>query len=177
MSLRIPRSLYTSVARWAQNWGPLSDRRVDGQKPAPSKSKRGKQRSKFEGECSKCGKWGHRSEECRGGKQKKKYDRCLICGSQEHKAANCPKRWKGENGNESALLTRATAATGDPRNTNLGKSETWTSDSRATSTMTPSPEGLLNYTVEPEGRCVVATDGKLLPVAGSGQLEIVAEQP
>ena len=31
--------------------------------PAPSKSKRGKQRSNFEGECSKCGKWGHRGEE------------------------------------------------------------------------------------------------------------------
>ena len=43
--------------------------------------------------------------------------------------------------------------------------------------MTPSAEGLLNYTVEPEGRYVAAADGKLLSVAGSGQLEIVAEQP
>ena len=28
--------------------------------PAPSKSKWGKQRSKFDGECSKCGRRGHR---------------------------------------------------------------------------------------------------------------------
>ena len=38
--------------------------------PAPSNSKWGKQRSKFDGECSKCGRRGHRGEEGRGGKQK-----------------------------------------------------------------------------------------------------------
>ena len=30
MSLCIPSDLYTAVASRAQNWGPLSDRRVDG---------------------------------------------------------------------------------------------------------------------------------------------------
>ena len=30
MSLCIPSNLYTVVASRAQNWGPLSDRRVDG---------------------------------------------------------------------------------------------------------------------------------------------------
>ena len=50
---------------------------------------------------------GHRGEECRRSKQTMKYKGCFICGSQEHKAANCPERWKGESGNESALLARA----------------------------------------------------------------------
>ena len=72
--------------------------------PAPSKSKWGKQRSTFDGKCSKCGRWGHRGEECRGGKQKKKYDGCFICGSQEHKTANCPRRWKGESRNETIRM-------------------------------------------------------------------------
>ena len=43
--------------------------------------------------------------------------------------------------------------------------------------MTSSSEGLRNYTVEPEGTSVEIANGKLLPVVGSGQLEIVAEQP
>ena len=69
--------------------------------PAPSKSK--------------WGRWGHRGEECRRGKQKNKYDGCFICGSQERKTANCPKRWKGESRDESALLTRATTVAMDSR--------------------------------------------------------------
>ena len=63
------------------------------------------------------------------------------------------------------------------RNTSLGKSETWTSDSGAASTMKPSAEGLLNYTVKPEVRYATSADGKPLSMAGSGQLEIVVEQP
>ena len=51
------------------------------------------------------------------GKQKKHYDSCFILGNQEHKAANCPKRWKGESGNESVVLTRATTVAMDSRNT------------------------------------------------------------
>ena len=50
----------------------------------------------------------------------KKYDGCFICGNQEHKAASCPKRWKGESGNESVLLTRVTTAAMDSRNISLG---------------------------------------------------------
>ena len=121
---------------------------------APSKSKWGKHRSKFDGGCSKCGRRGHSGDECRGDKQKKKYDGCFICSSQEHKAANCPKRWNGENGNESALLTRATTVAIDSRNTSLGSCETWTPDSRATSTLTSSSEGFLYYTVELGGRYI-----------------------
>ena len=75
--------------------------------PAPSKSK--------------CGRRGHRGEECRRGKQNNKYDGCFICGSQEHKTANCPKRWKRESGNESALLTRATTVAMDSRKPQDGK--------------------------------------------------------
>ena len=91
--------------------------------PAPSKSKWGKQRSKFVGECFKCGRRRHRGEEYHEGKQKKKYDVCFICGSQKHKAANCPKHWKGGSENESALLTSATTAAMDSRNTSLGSCE------------------------------------------------------
>ena len=54
-------------------------------------SKWAKQRSKFDGECSTCGRRGHRGEECRGGKQKKKYYGCFICDSQKRNATNCPK--------------------------------------------------------------------------------------
>ena len=43
--------------------------------------------------------------------------------------------------------------------------------------MTSSSEGFLNYIVEPEGRCVEIAKGKLLPVGGSKQLEVVAKQP
>ena len=43
--------------------------------------------------------------------------------------------------------------------------------------MTSSSEGFLNYIVEPEGRCVEIAKGKLLPMGGSKQLEIVAKQP
>ena len=43
--------------------------------------------------------------------------------------------------------------------------------------MTSSSEGFLNYTVESEGRHVETANGKLLPAAGCGQLEIVAKQP
>ena len=65
----------------------------------------------------------------------------------------------------------------DSRNTSFGSCETWTSDSEATSTMTSSSGGFLNYIVEPEGRYVETANGKLLPVVGCGQLEIVAEKP
>ena len=65
----------------------------------------------------------------------------------------------------------------DSRNTSLGSRETWAFDSGATSTMTTSFEGFPNYTVEPEGRYVETANGKLLPVAGCGQLEVVTEQP
>ena len=90
---------------------------------------------------------------------------------------NCPKRWKGKSGNESAVLNRATTATMDSRNTSLGSCETWTSDSGATSTITSSSEGFLKYTVEPEGRYVETANAKLLPVGGCGKLEIEAKQP
>ena len=118
---------------------------------------------------------GHRSEQCAGGKQKKKYDGCFICGDQEHKVANCPKHWKEESRNESVLLTRAAIAAMGSRNTSLGICETWTADSGTTSTMASSSEGFLYYTVRPEGRYVETANGKLLPVAGCGQLAIVAE--
>ena len=62
-------------------------------------------------------------------------------------------------------------------NTSLGSRETCTFDSGATSTMTSSSEGFPNYTVEPEGRYVETANGKLPPVAGCGQLEVMAEQP
>ena len=75
------------------------------------------------------------------------------------------------------MLTRATAAAMGSHSTILGSCETWTSDSRTTSTMTSSSEGLLDYAVEPEGRYVETMNGKLLRVVGFGQLEIVAEQP
>ena len=78
---------------------------------APSKFKRGKQRSKFDGECC-------------GGKQKNKHDGCFICGSPEHKAFNYPERWKGESGNESALPTRVTTAARGSCNTDFGRCET-----------------------------------------------------
>ena len=94
----------------------------------------------------------------------------------EYKAANCPKRWKGDIENQSALLTSATMAAMKCHNTSLGICETWTSDSRATSTATSSFEDFLNYTVEPEGKYVGTADGKWLPVVGCGQLEIVAEK-
>ena len=45
------------------------------------------------------------------------------------------------------------------------------------STTTSSSEDFLNYTIEPEGRYAETANGKLLPVVGCGQLEIVAEQP
>lgn len=127
------------------------------------------------GECSRFVKRGHRSEECHGGKQKKEYKGCFFFASQEYKAVKCPMRWKGENGNESALLTRATDATADLHSTSLRKVEIWTSDSGATRTMTLSSKALINDTIESEGRYFAAGDGNLLPVAGSGQLEISAE--
>ena len=43
--------------------------------------------------------------------------------------------------------------------------------------MTSSFEGFLNYTVEPEGIYVETANGKLLPVVGCGQLQVVTEQP
>ena len=42
--------------------------------------------------------------------------------------------------------------------------------------MTSFFEGFLNYTVEPETRYIDAENGKLLPVVGCRQGEIVAEQ-
>ena len=65
----------------------------------------------------------------------------------------------------------------DSRNTSLGSGEIWTSDSGTMSTMASSSEGFLSYTVGPEGKYVETANGKLLPVAGCGQLEIVAEGP
>ena len=132
--------------------------------PAPSKSKWRKQRSKFDGECFKCGRRGHRGQEYRRGKQKKKYEGCFICGRQAYKAAN-----------ESTLLTRVTTVAINSGNNSLGSCETWTSNSGATSTMALSSENFLDYIVEPEGRYVEIANGKLLPVVGCGQLEIVAE--
>ena len=64
----------------------------------------------------------------------------------------------------------------DSRSTSFGSCEIWTPDSGATSTMTSSSEGFLNYTVEPKDRYVETADRKLLPVVGCGQLKIVAEQ-
>ena len=43
--------------------------------------------------------------------------------------------------------------------------------------MPSSSQGFLNYTVEPEGRCVKTVTWKLLSVVGCGQLDIVAKQP
>ena len=44
------------------------------------------------------------------------------------------------------------------------------------SAMMSSSEGVLNFIVEPEGRYVEAENGKLLPMVGGRQLDIVAEQ-
>ena len=60
----------------------------------------------------------------------------------------------------------------DSRNIRLGSCETWTG---ATSTKPSSYEGLLDYTIEREGRYVGTANWKVLPVVGCGQLEIVAE--
>lgn len=46
-----------------------------------------------------------------------------------------------------------------------------------TETMTSSPEGFCHYIEELEGTYVEIADEKLLPVVGSGKLDIVAEQP
>lgn len=140
------------------------------------------------GECSKCGKRGHRREECGGGIPKTDIQ-CFICGSPEYKAAACDKGWAEEGRNESALLSRQfyppakkTALTAlsvckDTGDSSGDGNETWTADSGATSNVAPSGKELRKYQPVTAGTSVKVADGNSLPAASSGLLEIKAEQP
>lgn len=140
---------------------------VGHNKPQPThpKSKQGKQRVKFEEERQNVGSGETMARSVVEANRRKSATIASFAEIRSKTLPNVQSAGRGER-ERIALLTRETAVTEDPRNA---------SDSRATNTMMPSAESLLNYTIEPERRYVVAITRNLLLVVGSGYLKIEAD--
>ena len=116
--------------------------------------------------------------------------KCYYCEG-HHIQANCPEKSKDAprptTGEKKGGGVLATTRVDKPAGADLwacdstdatvsGNGERWTSDSRATETMTPDPTGFERYESAPPGRTVEMGDGTLLPVAVYEDLRLKIEQ-
>ena len=162
---------------------------------------------KFDGNCFKCGKKGHRAGDCRSAKKsetsgaaddKKKgggSGRCYICGSEEHLAhrhyglcksiehrmGDCEERGDVKG----AMLAKLTVpAVPEVRAVAAmvgaargDRKEEWESDSGATFHTSHTRAGMSSYKNVSLGTTVGVADGNILPVGGFGRIGVDVDQP
>ena len=171
------------------------------------KEKNKRPHHKFDGNCSNCGKKGHRARDCRSAKKRKHPELptsrrravaalgCYICGSEEHLAhrhcglckslehrtRDCEERG-AEKGAMLAKLTvpavpEVRAVAAMVGEARGDRKEEMESDSGATFYMSHTRAGMSAYEKASPGTTVEIADGNILPMDGFGRIEVDLDQP